>query len=162
MRCSTVINTLLRYTVSKGLNDFSIRAKTMNDKYTSDLNIVGIGASAGGLEALEAFFINMPSDTGLSFVVVQHLSPESESILSQILQRYTEMPVMQVVEETPIEPNHIYVIPPKHDIGAVDNTLKLYEPTASILLNRPNSLVRRGLSTVPECSATSTITPSMG
>ena len=117
----------------------------MDDKNKNELNIVGIGASAGGLEALEAFFVNMPSDTGLSFVVVQHLSPESESILSQILQRYTEMPVMQVVEETAIEPDHIYVIPPKYDIGAEDNILKLYEPTAPRGFHLPVDFLFRSL-----------------
>ncbi|HEU6455020.1 MAG TPA: chemotaxis protein CheB, partial [Roseateles sp.] len=74
--------------------------------------VVGIGASAGGLEALMRFFENMPSDAGMAFVVILHLSPEHESNAAEILQRATVMSVAQVTRSTPVEANHVYVIPP--------------------------------------------------
>lgn len=74
--------------------------------------VVGIGASAGGLEALLRFFENTPSGTGMAFVVILHLSPEHESSAADILQRATRMPVAQVAGPTPVEADHVYVIPP--------------------------------------------------
>lgn len=76
------------------------------------LTVVGIGASAGGLLALQSFFDAMPGDTGMAFVVVTNMVPERESLLPEILQKNTGMPVRQVQELTAIEPDHVYVIPP--------------------------------------------------
>jgi two-component system CheB/CheR fusion protein len=79
--------------------------------------VVGLGASAGGLEALSAFFDNMPPDTGMAFVVVIHLSPDHKSLMDELLQRHTRMPVSQVLaEKLTIEPNHVYVIPPNRQL----------------------------------------------
>ena len=83
---------------------------------TSNFPIVGIGASAGGLESLERLFRALPSQPGLAFVVVQHLSPTHASMLSQILGRSSKMPVVEVQDEPQIEPNHVYVIPPDRAI----------------------------------------------
>jgi two-component system, chemotaxis family, CheB/CheR fusion protein len=74
--------------------------------------VVGIGASAGGLEALIALFARLPADTGLAFVVVQHLDPHQGSLLSEILARKTTMQVDEASDGTPVEPNRVYVIPP--------------------------------------------------
>ena len=74
--------------------------------------IVGIGASAGGIGALEAFFEPLPSGLDMAFVVVQHLSREHESRLADLLQGHTEMLVEQVEETVALEPGHVYVIPP--------------------------------------------------
>jgi two-component system CheB/CheR fusion protein len=74
--------------------------------------VVGIGASAGGIAALQRFLENMPADTGMAFVIVLHLSPEHESNLDHILQASTRMPVMQVHETVPVRPDHVYIIPP--------------------------------------------------
>lgn len=74
--------------------------------------IVGIGASAGGLQALRIFFESLPDDTGMAFVVIVHLAPNRKSALPNILQQYTSMPVNQVQERIRVEPNHVYVIPP--------------------------------------------------
>jgi two-component system CheB/CheR fusion protein len=74
--------------------------------------VVGIGASAGGLEALTALFSRLPPDTGLAFVVVQHLDPHHGSLLSEILARQTTMQVDEASDGTPVEPNCVYVIPP--------------------------------------------------
>jgi two-component system, chemotaxis family, CheB/CheR fusion protein len=79
------------------------------------LSVIGIGASAGGLAALRSFFAAMPLDPGITFVVVTHLSPEHESLLPELLQTHTQMPVAQVTERVEMQPNHVYVIPPgKH------------------------------------------------
>ena len=74
--------------------------------------VVGIGASAGGLEALEEFFKHCPCDTGAVFAVVQHLSPDHKSMMSHLLARHTRMPVVMVENEMPIVANHVYLIPP--------------------------------------------------
>ena len=78
--------------------------------------IVGIGASAGGLEALQQLLGAMPVDTGMGFVVVQHLAPDHASSLAEILARATKMPVCEVSEEPVVEPDHVYVIPPGRDM----------------------------------------------
>lgn len=82
--------------------------------------IVGIGASAGGLEACARFFEAVPPGAGMAFVVVLHLSPEHESSAAQLLQRVTAMPVMQVNEPMPLEPDHVYVIPPNRHLAIAD------------------------------------------
>src|SRR5215213_7197760 len=80
------------------------------------ITIVGIGASAGGLQALQAFFDELPNNTGMAYVVITHLHPEYESHLAELLQRHTEMPVRQVNGPIPIEQNHVYVIPPDRSL----------------------------------------------
>ncbi|WP_374685919.1 chemotaxis protein CheB [Promineifilum sp.] len=86
--------------------------------------VVGLGASAGGLEALSAFFEVMPPDTGMAFVVVTHLSPDHKSLMDELLQRHTSMPVIQVSEEAlPIHPNHVYVTPPNRQLVMSDTHL---------------------------------------
>lgn len=94
--------------------------------------IVGIGASAGGLAALEAFFSAFPPDAlpGMGFVVVQHLAPDHKSILSELVERYTSMPVQEARDNSPVLPNHVYVIPPNYDMACVNGTLHLTEPGA--------------------------------
>jgi two-component system CheB/CheR fusion protein len=87
--------------------------------------VVGIGASAGGLAALKSFFANVADDSGLAYVVVVHLSPEHESHLAILLQPHVRMPVLQVVETMPLEPNHVYVIPPNANLDAIDTHLRL-------------------------------------
>ena len=79
--------------------------------------IVGIGASAGGLEALESFFSNMPAEPGLSFVVIQHLSPETKSFMRELLQAKTKMAVLGIENGIKIEPNRVYVNPPGIEIS---------------------------------------------
>ncbi|QBQ55812.1 chemotaxis protein CheB [Nitrosococcus wardiae] len=89
------------------------------------LTIVGIGASAGGLAALKAFFASVPEDSGLAFVVVIHLSPEHKSHLAELLQPHIQMPVEQVTETVPLEANHVYVIPPGRNLSTIDTHLRL-------------------------------------
>src|SRR5882724_9413236 len=72
--------------------------------------IVGVGASAGGLEPLRMLLTALPPDLGMAFVLVQHLDPKHESQLAKLLSACTQMPVLEVKASTPIEPNHVYVI----------------------------------------------------
>ena len=78
----------------------------------SPVHLVAIGASAGGLEALENLFDHMACDSGATFVVIQHLSPDYKSMMANLLSRHTQMPVVMVQQDTPIRPNHVYLIPP--------------------------------------------------
>ena len=87
--------------------------------------MVGLGGSAGGLAALQTFFGAMPPDAGMAFVVIMHLSREHESILAELLQRTTSMPVRQVQSRLKIEPNHVYVIPPAKHLSMADSHLEL-------------------------------------
>ncbi|MGZ8545756.1 MAG: CheR family methyltransferase [Sulfuricurvum sp.] len=94
--------------------------------------IVGIGASAGGLGAFESFFSSMPTqnDSGIAFVVVQHLAPEHTSILASLIQKYTQMQVFEVEDGIAVQPNCVYVIPPGFDMALLNGTLQLLEPSA--------------------------------
>ena len=74
--------------------------------------VVGMGASAGGIEAFSQFFDTMPDDSGAAFVVVLHLDPTRESQMAKVLAAHTKMPVVQVQDQMPILPNHVYVIAP--------------------------------------------------
>ena len=87
--------------------------------------IVAIGASAGGIEALTELMNHLPSDTGMAFVLVQHLDPKHHSILTELLARKTAMPVTEVSEGLAVEPNHVYVIPPNAMMSISGQTLHL-------------------------------------
>ncbi|OUL24916.1 chemotaxis protein CheB [Nostoc sp. 106C] len=87
--------------------------------------IVGMGASAGGLEAYTELLSHLPNDTGMGFVVVQHLAPKQKSMLSEILSRSTDMPVVEVQDGMVVEPNHVYVIPPNVKMTISQGVLKL-------------------------------------
>ena len=94
--------------------------------------IVGIGASAGGLAAFEAFFSGMPADAdpGMAFVVVQHLAPDHKSVLTDLIRRYTRMQVFEVEDGMTVAPNCAYIIPPNRDMAFLNGALQLLEPAA--------------------------------
>jgi len=94
----------------------------------ADFLIVGMGASAGGLEAFERFFRACPVDTGLAFVLVSHMDPGHESMLTEILQRTTAMPVAQALDQTRVEPNRVYIIPPNREMGILNRVLQVSMP----------------------------------
>lgn len=94
------------------------------------LPIVGIGASAGGLEAFEKFFTNMPADSGMAFVLIQHLDPTHKSMLAELVKRYTAMNVYEVEDGMKVEANCIYTIPPNRDMALFRGRLQLMEPVA--------------------------------
>src|SRR5512134_2372972 len=91
--------------------------------------IVGLGASAGGLEALEQFLSNVPVDSGLAYIVVQHLDPTHKAMLAELLQRATVMPVRDATESQPVEPNVVYVIPPNSELSVIRGRLHLAQPS---------------------------------
>jgi two-component system CheB/CheR fusion protein len=93
--------------------------------------VVGIGASACGLEACRAFFEAMPADSGIAFVVVLHLDPKRESMMAGLLGRYTAMPVVEVQNGVPVRPNHVYVIPPNTYIALRDGDV-FHEPPVKV------------------------------
>ena len=103
----------------------------LNKTPKEDFPIVGIGASAGGLAAFEAFFSAMPNDTnpGMAFVLVQHLDPNHKSLLTDLIGRYTRMPVYEIKDGMVVQPDCVYVIPPNHDMIFQDGKLQLLEPS---------------------------------
>jgi len=105
--------------------------KTAEDQ-ASDFPIVGIGASAGGLVAFEAFFSGMPIDTdpGMAFILVQHLAPDHKSILTELIQRYTRMKVFEVEDGMVVRKNCAYIIPPNRDMAFFNGALQLIESSA--------------------------------
>jgi len=88
--------------------------------------VAGIGASAGGLEAISAFLEHLPDNTGISYVIVQHLAPNHQSILPELLEKKTAMPVHQVKDRMAIAPNQVYVIPPNTYMSIIDGHLTLF------------------------------------
>ncbi|WP_462320744.1 chemotaxis protein CheB [Halochromatium sp.] len=87
--------------------------------------VIAVGASAGGLDALERFFQSLPDQTGAAFIVIQHLSPDHKSMMGNLLSRYTSIPVITVEDGMPIEPNRIYLIPPASMMSVSGNELHL-------------------------------------
>jgi two-component system, chemotaxis family, CheB/CheR fusion protein len=110
--------------------------------------IVGIGASAGGLAAFEGLFTHIPADSGMAFVVIQHLSAPHKSILPEILERYTSMPVHEVTDGIEIEPGHVYVIPPGCDLALADGHLMLLKLKTDQTYRRPIDFFFRSLANV--------------
>jgi two-component system CheB/CheR fusion protein len=94
----------------------------------SDCVVVGIGASAGGLDSFKRFLQAMPHDSGLAFVLIQHLDPSHESLMADLLSKHTAMPVVETEDATTIPPNCVYMIPPNKYIKIQDGGLFLDEP----------------------------------
>jgi len=87
--------------------------------------VVGIGASAGGLDAFKSLIKAIPVDSGMAYVIVQHLDPKHESLLPEILQKFTKIPVLEITNDIAVKPDHIYVIPSNKIMVANDGVLKL-------------------------------------
>ena len=111
----------------------------------SSFPIVGIGASAGGLEALEQFLSHVPAGSGMAFVVVQHLDPTHKAMMVELLQRSTSMKIVQVKDRLRIVPNQVYVIPPNHDMSILHGVLHLLAPVAPRGLRLPIDFFFRSL-----------------
>jgi len=107
--------------------------------------IVGIGASAGGLEALEQFLGHVPAKSGMAFVVIQHLDPTHKGIMPELLQRATRMDVFQVKDRMKVKPDCVYVIPPNSDMSILHGALHLFEPSAPRGLRLPIDFFLRSL-----------------
>jgi chemotaxis methyl-accepting protein methylase len=107
--------------------------------------IVGIGASAGGLEALEQFLGHVPEKSGMAFVIIQHLDPTHKGIMAELLQRSTRMEVFQVRDRMKVKPDCVYVIPPNRDMSILHGVLHLFEPSAPRGLRLPIDFFLRSL-----------------
>jgi chemotaxis methyl-accepting protein methylase len=107
--------------------------------------IIGIGTSAGGLEALEHFLTHVPRNSGMAFVIVQHLDPTRKGIMPELLQRSTVMKVIQVKDRTAVQPNCVYVIPPNKDMSILHGVLHLLEPASPRGLRLPIDFFLRSL-----------------
>ncbi|MCX6295558.1 MAG: chemotaxis protein CheB, partial [Bacteroidetes bacterium] len=112
------------------------KAKALANKNTS-FYIVGIGASAGGLEALKIFFNNTPPTCGMAFVVVQHLDPTRKSLLTELLAECTKMKVKEVADGILVLPDCIYIIPPNKELEIFKGHLQLFSPTKKRGSRRP-------------------------
>ncbi|HLP14840.1 MAG TPA: chemotaxis protein CheB [Bacteroidota bacterium] len=112
---------------------------------TAAFYIVGIGASAGGLEALEQFFSHMRPDSGMGFVVIQHLDPHHKGILCELLQRVTTMKVVTATDRAIVHANAVYIIPPNKSMSILNGTLHLFDPVEARGLHLPIDLFFRSL-----------------
>ena len=101
------------------------------------LGVCAVGASAGGLEALQQFFDNAAPDSGIAYVVVQHLSPDHKSLMVELLQRHTMLRVMRAEEGMRIEPNTVYLNPPKTNLTIDDGVLHLRDQPVGAGLHLP-------------------------
>lgn len=127
-----------------------------------DFYVAGIGGSAGSLEALELFFKRMPSNSGIAFVIVQHLDPTHKDILPELLQRCTKMQVFKAEEGVEVRPNCVYVIPPNRDMSIVGGKLRLFEPAMPRGLRMPIDFFFRALAEEREDKAIGIILSGMG
>jgi two-component system CheB/CheR fusion protein len=124
--------------------------------------IVGVGCSAGGLEALESFFHGVPADCGMAFVVVQHLDPRYVSNLPELLGRGTELSVVEVGNRMPVEPGHVYVIPPNKELSLLHGVLHLLDPASHSGLRLPVDFFFRSLAEDCQEQAIGVILSGMG
>jgi two-component system CheB/CheR fusion protein len=122
---------------------------TVNPKQPSF--IVGVGASAGGLDAIERFFDNLPRDTGMAFVIVQHLSPDFKSMMDELLARHTELPIHLVEDGMPVEADHIYLIPSRAEMIISGGRLLLSEQDRKLDRTLPIDVFFRSLA--QDCGA---------
>jgi len=97
-------------------------------KDTDDFYIVGMGASAGGLEAFERFFQNMSNDSGIGFILVPHLDPTHVSLMPELIQKRSKMDVFQIKDGVKVKPNAVYIVPPNYDLAILNGILQLFPP----------------------------------
>jgi chemotaxis response regulator CheB len=144
-------------------------AKTNRSPATDDAQgaehsfpIVGIGASAGGLEGLELFLRNVPADSGIAFVIVQHLEPTHKSSMVEILQRATAMKVLQVKDRTIVQPGCVYVIPPNKEMSLLHGYLHLLDRKAPAGQHLPIDFFFRSLADDQQDRSIGVILSGMG
>jgi len=124
--------------------------------------IIGIGSSAGGLEALEQFLVNIPPQSGLALVIVQHLDPTHKGIMVELLQRATSMKVIQVRDRLRVEPDCVYVIAPNKDMSILHGMLHLLEPASPRGLRLPIDFFLRSLAQDQQERSVGVILSGMG
>jgi chemotaxis methyl-accepting protein methylase/PAS domain-containing protein len=140
----------------------SATAAVQSNLATTTFPVVGIGCSAGGLEALEKFLSHVPPAAGMAFVIVQHLAPEHVSALPELLQRCTPMPVVEATDGLLIAPNNVYVIAPNHDLSLLRGKLYLLQPSAPPGLRLPIDFFLRALAADRKAQAIGVILSGMG
>ena len=118
-------------------------------KASDGFPIVGMGASAGGLEALEAFFSHMPPGKNIAFVIIQHLSPKHKSIMGSLLSKCTQMEVLDLEDGMKVQPNRVYLNPPDKNVVIINRTFQLMDPVRTGGINLPidcffKSMLRAG------------------
>ncbi len=121
------------------------KRKSNQNSQENQLRVVGIGASAGGLEALQQFFKYMPINIDLAYVVVQHLSPDYKSMMDELLSRYTTMPISVIEDGMKLEANHIFLIPPRQNLEIFSGKLFLTKQLSGKGLNLPIDVFFRSL-----------------
>ncbi len=122
-------NTKVAKKVETRSNSLSEPSLIQKSREAKDFPIVGIGASAGGLEAFTGLLENLPPETGMAFIFIQHLA-SGESMLTDILSRSTTMPVRTIKDNMSVEPNNVYVIPPDVNVTISGNLLNLQRRTS--------------------------------
>ena len=132
--------------VDNGTQNGKQRTKQRNSR-KEDFPVIGIGASAGGLEAFGKFFSTMPIDTGMTFVMIQHLDPTHTSNMVNLLKRQTQMPVAEATDGMKLEPNHVYMVPPNKNMTITDRTLRLEEQPERPGISHSIDLFFRSLAT---------------
>ena len=139
-----------------------VRPETHDSPASVSFPIVGIGASAGGLEALEQFLGHVPAGSGLAFVIVQHLDPTRKGIMPELLQRATRMRVIQIKDRTTVQPDCVYVIPPNKDMSILHGVLHLLSPTTPRGLRLPIDFFLRSLAQDQQEHSVGVILSGMG
>ena len=139
-----------------------IHLKAAGAPASATFPIVGIGASAGGLEALDQFLGRVPTGSGMAFVIVQHLDPTRKGIMSELLQRVTGMKVVQVKDRTTVRPDCVYVIPPNKDMSILHGVLHLLKPTATRGIRLPIDFFLRSLAQDQQEHSVGVILSGMG
>ncbi|MDP1566494.1 MAG: chemotaxis protein CheB, partial [Polaromonas sp.] len=126
------------------------------------LRIVGIGASAGGLAALEEFLGQVPPDSGMAYMVVQHLDPTQKAMLAELLQRITPMPVREAKNGQQVVPNHVYVIPPNAELSLNGGLLRLATPSEPRGMRLPINILFSSLASAQGERAIAVVLSGMG
>lgn len=124
--------------------------------------IIAIGASAGGLEAIEGFLSKVPADCGMAFVIVQHLDPRYKNSMCELLQRITPLKVLLITDRMVVKPEHVYVIPPAYDIGIFNGVLQLFDRVETEGLHLPIDVFLHSLATDKKEQSIAVILSGMG
>lgn len=132
------------------------------DPDTGLFPIIGLGASAGGLEALESFLTNVPENSGMAYVVIQHLDPTQKGMLPELLQRVSKMEVFQAKDKLRVRPNCVYVIPPNKSMSILKGVLYLFDPMESRGLRLPIDFFFRSLAIDQKEQSVGVILSGMG
>ncbi len=132
------------------------------DPPSDAVRMVGIGASAGGFAALEEFFKQTPADSGMAYMVVQHLDPTQKAMLAELLQRSTAMPVREAQNGERVEPNHVYVIPPNTELSLNGGLVRLATPTEPRGMRLPVNILFSSLASSQGERAIAVVLSGMG